>query len=150
MNEIKSLENEDKVEVAVFGKTMKIPAVSVGDNSFDDNGNEKRSFSFNAKELELLNWILQNVKLEDYSSQILQYVNGIYFENDEKEISEKDLKNEIEITAIVVNILDGLDDDFCVPDVSFIGECRCDQDGGICIGFRNKEFLGIDAQDWTL
>ncbi len=150
MEEIKSLKNEDNVEVAVFGNKIKIPVVSIGDNSFDDKGNEKRSFYFNAKELELLNWFLQNVKIEDYSSHILQYVNGIYFENDEKEISEKELNKEVEITAIAVNVLDDVEDDACVPDISFIGECRCDEDGGICIGFRNKEFLGVDAQDWTL
>ncbi len=30
------------------------------------------------------------------------------------------------------------------------GDCECDPEHGICIGFRDKKFLGIDAQDWTL
>ncbi|MDE6927016.1 MAG: hypothetical protein K2O97_10660 [Acetatifactor sp.] len=27
---------------------------------------------------------------------------------------------------------------------------RCDEEHGICIGFRDKKFLGIESQDWTL
>ena len=37
-----------------------------------------------------------------------------------------------------------------VYEIAFYGGCECDPEHGICIGFRDKKFLGIDAQDWIL
>ena len=36
------------------------------------------------------------------------------------------------------------------PEISFYGDCECDPEHGICIGFQDKKFLGIASQDWTL
>ena len=35
-------------------------------------------------------------------------------------------------------------------EIYYHGECNCDVEHGICIAFRDKKFLGIDSQDWTL
>ena len=67
-------------------------------------------------------------------------------------ITENDLENEIDIFAIAINIseltqsLNG----FVYPEISFFGNCECEPEHGICIGFRDKKFLGIQYQDWTL
>lgn len=34
--------------------------------------------------------------------------------------------------------------------ISFCGNCGCGPEQGICVGFRDKRFLGIHRQDWTL
>lgn len=42
------------------------------------------------------------------------------------------------------------EDGFVYPEISYCGECKCDPEHGICIGFRDNEFLGIESMDWTL
>ena len=39
-------------------------------------------------------------------------------------------------------------DGYVYPEISFYGDCKCDEEHGICIGFRDKKFLGINHQDW--
>ena len=66
-------------------------------------------------------------------------------------ISESDVENEITIFAIAINIseIPQSRDGYAYPEISFFENCKCDPEG-ICIGFRDKKFLGIDTQDWTL
>lgn len=70
----------------------------------------------------------------------------------DKEINEDDLEDEIDIFAIAVNIgkITQSVDGFVYPEISFFGDCECDPEHGICIGFRDKKFLGVHEQDWTL
>lgn len=70
----------------------------------------------------------------------------------EEGIEEADIEKEISISAIAVNIsrITQSKDGFVYPEISFYGDCECDPEHGICIGFRDKKFLGIHSQDWTL
>jgi len=67
-------------------------------------------------------------------------------------ITENDLESELDINAIAINITDNWKskDGFVYPEISFYGNCNCNEENGICIGFRNEKFLGINSQDWTL
>ena len=82
----------------------------------------------------------------------MQYCNERYEAIGDKHIEEADVVNEIGIFAIAINISETTQsfDGFIYPEISFYGDCECDPEHGICIGFRDKKFLGIHAQDWTL
>lgn len=41
-------------------------------------------------------------------------------------------------------------DGLVYPEISFYGDCKCAPEYGICIGFRDKKFLGVRGQYWTL
>ena len=36
------------------------------------------------------------------------------------------------------------------PEIAFLGDCKCDEEHGICIGFRDEKYIGIKSQDWIL
>ena len=67
-------------------------------------------------------------------------------------ITEDDLEKEVFIDTIAINICEVSEsnDGWLYPEISFCGECNCDPEHGICIGFRDKKFLGIESWDWTL
>ena len=151
---IKSLKNNDYVDVKLFGKEKKIRVFCTGDNQFDESGNYKEyDFELSKEELDVLNWFLENIKIDDYKQQILDYCNDVYssweyFDGTrEDSIEIDDVENEINITAIAINVTSvwKANDGYVYPEISFYGECRCDLENGICIGFRNKEFLGINS-----
>lgn len=85
---------------------------------------------------------MQNVKIEDYIKQIVEYCNQCYDSVGEEQIEEDGVNQEITISAIAINIGDNGDE---YPDIAFYGDCECEPDHGICIGFRNKEFLGVES-----
>ena len=62
------------------------------------------------------------------------------------------LQDKIDIFAIVINISETTQslNGFVYPEISFFRNCECEPEHGICIGFRDKKFLGIQYQDWTL
>lgn len=153
MYDIKALNDGDKIVVNIFGKERKVKVICTGDNKFDESGHYKPDgFAFNEKELEVLNWLLNNVDLNDYIPQIVEYCNSVYEEWEETNITEDDVDNEVYINMIAVNISEITQSKggFVYPEISFCGECECDSDGGICIAFRDKKFIGISTQDWTL
>lgn len=82
----------------------------------------------------------------------MKYCNEMYENVGEEPIEEANLENEISIFAIAVNTsgIKQSKDGFVYPEISFYGDCKCDEEHGICIGFRDKKFLGIHGQDWTL
>ena len=126
---------------------------STGDNKYDENGNYKdRAFKLSDDEINCLNWFLSNVNISDYKKEIMEYCNNEYWEWSEKQITEEDVENEINISAIAINVTEcwKANDGFVYPEISFYGDCECDEEHGICIGFRDKKFLGINSQDWTL
>lgn len=152
---INSLKNDEYINVNLFGKEKSIRVFCTGDNCYDESGNDKDDgFELNQAELDVLNWFLENVKIEDYKQQILDYCKKTYYQwkTEEEPIGIDDVENEINITAIAINVTEHWQskDGFVYPEISFFGDCKCDEEGGICIGFRNKEFLGIMSQDWTL
>lgn len=146
---ISSLKNDEKVTINYFGKDKEVRVFVTGDNKFDENGKYKQdSFDLNDKEIEVLNWFLDNIKIEDYKEQIAAYCNEQYEMWSDTTITPDDVENEINITAIAINVKENLQPNY--PEISFYGDCNCDEESGICIGFRDNKFLGIEAQDWTL
>ena len=92
------------------------------------------------------------IDIADYKKEIVTYCNEQYDDIGDKQITEDDLENEVYISAIAINIskITQSIDGHLYPEISFFGDCECDPEHGICIGFRDKKFLGIEAQDWTL
>lgn len=153
MERINHLNNRDLITMNLFGKEKEVEVFSTGDNKFDEEGDYKEDgFALNEEEIACLNWFLSNVDIADYKKEITEYCNEQYSMIGGTQITENDLENEIDIYAIAINIseitqsLDG----FVYPEISFYGDCECEPEHGICIGFRDKKFLGIDCQDWTL
>ena len=58
----------------------------------------------------------------------------------------KYLEKKINLRSLTVEANDG----FVYPEIAFFGSSLCDEEEGICIGFRDKKFLGIDLQNWIL
>lgn len=157
--EIKNLNNNDEIQIDLFGHKKWVTVFSTGDNMCDENGNYKDdNFELNQEELNVLNWFIKNIKIEDYKKEIMDYCNKEYsswqYEDGTQEgsIEIDDVENEINITSIAINLTDTwkANDGFVYPEISFYGECNCDEEHGICIGFRDKKFIGINSQDWTL
>lgn len=153
MKKIERFNSGDTIRMELFGKEEELKVFATGDNIFDEDGDYKEDgFALNEEEIACLNWFLENIKIEDYKQEILQYCNEEYDAIGDKQIEEEDLENEIGIFAIAINIskITQSCDGFVYPEISFYGDCECDPEHGICIGFRDKKFLGIHAQDWTL
>lgn len=146
---VKSLNNEDKIIIDFFGSEREVRVICTGDNQFDENGQYKPDgFALSEKEIAVLNDFLKNVKLEDHVAEITAYCNEWYEEDGEDPISEEITPRAIRINEIGVNVCKVDDDDY--PEIAFMGECHCDQEGGICIGFRNGKLVGIAQYDWLL
>lgn len=154
MGTIKELHSGDYITIDLFGKKQEVEVFSTGDNQFDENGEYKDDgFALSHEEIACLNWFIKNIKIDDYKQAITQYCNEQYANIGEKPIEEANIEDEIVIAAIAINISEitqSIDGEFVYPEISFCGECECDPEHGICIGFRNKKFLGIHSQDWTL
>ena len=91
------------------------------------------------------------MNIEDYKQEIADYCNEQYSMWSDNRITADDVENEVNIHSIAINVTETWKskDGFVYPEISFYGDCQSD-DRSICIGFRNKTFLGIDGQDWTL
>lgn len=153
MNKENIIKNNDEIEIVMFGKKKIVNVISTGDNQFDKDGNYKEDdFELNEMEVKCLNWFVSNIKIEDYKKEILDYCNYEYRAIGEKQITINDLEEEIDIHTIAINITETWKskDGFVYPEISFLGECKCNPEHGICIGFRDGKFLGIESQDWTL
>ena len=151
---IAKLNDEETIKVRIFGKEKKLVVFSTGDNRVDENGEPKDSnFALSEKEIECLNWLINNVNLNNYKKEIAEYCNIEYEMWSDKRIKPKDVEKEISITAIAINVSEiwkSNDGSLIYPEISFYGDCKCDEEHGICIGFRDKKYLGIASQDWTL
>ncbi|MCM1542902.1 MAG: hypothetical protein NC121_16810 [Blautia sp.] len=153
MKMIQSLNNGDHITVRLFGKETDVEVFSTGENRYDETGCCKEGgFALNGEELACLNWFLENVDIADYRKEITAYCNEQYEAIGGDTIAEDDLEEEIDIFAIAINIggITQSEDGFVYPEISFYGDCQCDEEHGICIGFRDKKFLGVESQDWTL
>lgn len=150
---IQNLRSEDSIKIKLFEKEKDVLVLSTGDNRFDQNGNyKKKGFLLNEEELACLNWFIENIDIADYKKEIVAYCNERYDIIGEETITEDDVEQEISIFAIAVNISKITQSIYgdVYPEISFFGDCECDPEHGICIGFRDKKFLGIESQDWTL
>ena len=150
---IQNLKSEDSIKIKLFGKEKEVLVFSTGDNKFDGNGHYKeKGFLLNEEELACLNWFIENIDIADYKKEIVAYCNEQYDIIGGETITEEDVEQEISIFAIAVNIckITQSKNGIVYPEISFLGDCECDPEHGICIGFRDKKFLGIESQDWTL
>ncbi|MDE7052964.1 MAG: hypothetical protein K2O92_08580 [Lachnospiraceae bacterium] len=153
MELITSLNDNDEITINLFGKEESVMVFSTGDNRYDEDGDDKEDgFPLNNEELECLNWFIANIDICDYKKEITEYCNERYAMIGDKQITEADLEDEVSIYAIAINIGGVVQsyDGFVYPEISFYGDCECDPEHGICIGFRDKKYLGIESQDWTL
>ncbi len=153
MELITSLNDNDEITINLFGKEESVTVFSTGDNRYDEDGDDKEDgFPLNNEELECLNWFIANIDICDYKKEITEYCNERYAMIGDKQITEADLEEEVSIYAIAINIGGVVQsyDGFVYPEISFYGDCECDPEHGICIGFRDKKYLGTESQDWTL
>lgn len=153
MELITNLNDSDEITINLFGKEESVMVFSTGDNRYDEDGDYKEDgFPLNNEELECLNWFIANIDICDYKKEITEYCNERYAMIGDKQITGADLENEISIYSIAINIGGVVQsyDGFVYPEISFYGDCECDPEHGICIGFRDKKYLGINSQDWTL
>ena len=143
---INQLFNKDMITVELFGKQKQIQVFSRGDNRIGKG----TIFELSKEELDILNWFLNNINIENYKLQILDYCNYNYREYSDKQITIDDIENEINIFAIAITIKERMKLDNTFPDISFYGDCKSDEEHGVCIGFKNKKFIGIGQQNWIL
>ncbi len=149
MQQITELNDHDYVTIDYFGKPKQVYVFSTGDNTYSDEWDG----SLSEEEIACLNWFLNNIKISDYKREISEYCNEVYSMWSDTQITMDDVEDELDIKAIAINITDtwkSIDGELIYPEISFYGWCKCDDEHGICIGFRDKKFLGIDGQDWTL
>nr|WP_325250529.1 hypothetical protein [uncultured Oscillibacter sp.] len=151
---LKTWSSGDALTIRVFGKEAEVSVFSLGDSRFDENEDcREDGFPLNREELDCLNWFLENVNISDCRREIAAYCNAMYTGTGRPPVKESNLEQEIQITGIAVGtsgITQSEDGALADPQISFMGECECDPEHGICIGFRDQKFLGIHAQDWML
>lgn len=62
----------------MFGKEKEVKVFCIRDNQFYESGKYKNyDFELTSEELEMLNWFINNIKIEDYR-KIVDYCNGQY------------------------------------------------------------------------
>ena len=67
------------IKINMFGKEKEVQVYCIGDNQSDESGNYKNyDFELTSEELEMLNWFINNIKIEDHKKQIVDYCNGQY------------------------------------------------------------------------
>lgn len=140
---IDRLNSGDHIRIKLFGKEKEVEVFLSSD--YDRK-------ALNDDEIACLNWLVENVDLSDYRKDITEWCNENYSTYCETVIGEDDLEDELDIFAIAVNVT-GVPQSisgFVYPEISFYGGCKCEEEHGICIGFRDRKFLGVDFQDWTL
>lgn len=150
---IQKINDGDRITINLFGKEKEVRVFSTGDNKFDEEGQYKDDgFALNEEEIACLNWFIDNINIDDYKKEITEYCNEQYSMIDDTQITEAELEDEVDIYAIAINVttITQSKDGFVYPEISFYGDCKCEIEHGICIGFRDKKFLGIHYQDWTL
>lgn len=111
------------------------------------------------EEVELLKWLVDDLKTEDIADEVLAYCNDIYenisYYNEEsgeyedaKPIEKTELLDEVALEKVYLNVRGGRKFNH-MPDISIAGECSCDEDHGMAIGFRNKKFLAVGSEDFS-
>jgi len=149
MNQTTNLAFGDKIKLNIFTKERELELINLGDSNFDDNGNyTDKKVELNKKELEVLNYILTNIDLNNYKQEITDYCNECYAKYGNTKICIEDIENEVKIKTIFIRITNSNKSN--KPEIAFGGNCKCDLEHGICIGFKDNEFIGVGPQDWIL
>ena len=139
---IEKLISGDHIKINLFGREKDVEVFST---DYDRK-------TLSEEEIACLNWFVENVDIADYKKEIAAWCNEQYEMIGDEVIDEEDLEEELDIFAIAINVtgVPQSKDGFVYPEISFFGDCKCDEEHGICIGFRDRRFLGVDFQDWTL
>lgn len=145
---IQNLNNHDKITMDLFGRQTELEVFSTDYYFTGENENSP----LRKKELDCLNWFVENVVIAGYKKEITAWCNEQYSMTGDTVIAEDALQDEISVGFIAVNVMGMAQagDGSFYPEISFLGDCKCEPEHGICIGFRDKEFLGIDVQGWAL
>lgn len=137
----------------IFGELKELKIVSIGDNSYDESGKSKvEGFELSKEETEVLKTFINTLNLDNLKDKIMNYCNLEYSTYSNNQIQLEDVSKEINIYSITISLIDNSKTNSKIeyPDISLLGECNCDPEHGICIGFKNNEFLDISSQDWIL
>lgn len=108
---------------------------------------EVREGKLTDKEVQLLLWLTNELNTESIADGVVEYCNITYDMWSDKQIGREDLLDELDISKIYLRTEHSAeyDDD---PEISLAGECQCDEEHGIAIGFKNKELAGVSSEDY--
>ena len=108
---------------------------------------EVREGKLTDKEVELLLWLTNELNTESIADGVVNYCNITYDMWSDKQIGREDLLDELDISKIYLRTEHSAeyDDD---PEISLAGECQCDEEHGIAIGFKDKELAGVSSEDY--
>lgn len=108
---------------------------------------EVREGKLTDKEVKLLLWLTNELNTESIADGVVEYCNITYDMWSDKQIGREDLLDELDISKIYLRTEHSAeyDDD---PEISLAGECQCDEEHGIAIGFKNKELAGVSSEDY--
>ncbi|MBR6042452.1 MAG: sel1 repeat family protein [Paludibacteraceae bacterium] len=108
---------------------------------------EVRDGKLTDKEVQLLLWLTNELNTESIADGVVEYCNITYDMWSDKQIGREDLLDELDISKIYLRTEHSAeyDDD---PEISLAGECQCDEEHGIAIGFKNKELAGVSSEDY--
>ena len=102
---ITALKNEETITMKLFGKDKVLEVFSTGDNKYDESGDFKpRGFDLSREEIDVLNWFIDNVKIEDYRQEIADYCNAQYEMWSDNKIKADDVEDELDIHSIAINV----------------------------------------------
>lgn len=131
----------DYLSCNILGKTQKLSLVSNNKDDMEELDDE---------ELTEINWLVKNNLLENQKVKkgILDYINLIYksYENDFAKRESIEDEFEISYIAIDINKKDLGDTGEVVKIVAFCGEAKCDEEHGISISFKNREFMSVQDE----
>jgi len=137
----KSWEVGDIAYLNLWGQLTAVSVERADEDEFEDD-------ELSRKEVKLLLWLMNEQNMEDVTDEVLSYCNDTYEEYSDTKITKQDLLDELDLGTIYLNtrFSKKIKD---MPDISIAGECECDPDHGIAIGFRDMKFLGIGPEDYA-
>ncbi len=131
----------DTAYLYLFGILEGIPVERALYEYKHDEDEEIRKGKLTDREVELVKWLTTEFDIASLDYDIVDYCNNRYEMWCDKRIEAKDLYDELTLKRIYLrteHAKNGLG-----PDISITGDCECDDDHGIAIGFKDKDFYGI-------
>ena len=125
----------------IWGQLTAVSVERADDEEFEDD-------ELSRKEVKLLLWLINELNMDDVCDEVLSYCNDSYGEYSDNKITKQDLLDELDLGTIYLNTQFSKKHKD-MPDISIAGECECDPDHGIAIGFRDMNFLGVGPEDYA-
>lgn len=151
---------DDSVYISLWGHLTSLSLFRADEDEFEDEEDEEIvDGKLTSEEVKLLTWLINKVNTMDIADDVVEYCNDsydcCYYDSEtgetvdcDKKIARNELHDELDLTNIYLNSRFSQDYDD-MPDISITGECECDPDHGIAIGFKNKEFIGVGSEDFA-